>query len=583
MTLSRGKKAAITAAIMLVPALFGGAGTSGKVAQRSHGNAGLRAGASGGSVPVWIFFHRDDRLGTSPPGRRPPQSRRSEERMRLRGASPAASVARILPSREQISSLNGLVLGIRHLSGYFHAVSADVMPERIDEILAVPRVSDVRRVRTFTVREPEIEAGPSRSDTRAHGPLEFGKYGGSFGQLALTGSVELLEAGYNGSGESGAGPQIMIGVLDSGYSLEHEAFSGLDVEIQYDFVGFDSVTSDEPEDYPGQDRHGTLVLGALAGYSEGDLIGPAWGARYILAKTEIVGEETRIEEDKWVAGLEWCDSIGADVVTSSLGYVDWYAPDSLDGETALCTRAADIAVSRGIVVCNAAGNYGYRGPTSIIAPADGFGVIAVGGVYADGTLWSSSSRGPTADGRIKPDLVAQAVQVHSVQYPGSGGYWTYSGTSFASPLVAGLCAQLLEIHPEWSPMTLRDSLLTFATNSESPDNSMGYGIPRGLVTSGLVGPGEERVVTFSCGYPNPFSESTAFDLYSSGWTRVSARVYDVAGRLVRELLDGEPLVLGGTLVWDGRNDEGRDLASGVYFVEFVSPHARRTVKSVRIR
>jgi hypothetical protein len=397
-------------------------------------------------------------------------------------------------------------------------------------------------------------------------------------------ALDLLELGYNGSGGTGGTSQVMIGILDTGFLLDHEAFGRLQVHAQYDFVNDDPVTENEPGDPPGQDKHGTLVLGTIAGYADGYLIGPAWGATYLLAKTEIVGEEIRIEEDNWVAGLEWCDSIGADIVTSSLGYLsDWYDPDyDLDGETAICTRAANRAATRGIVVCNAIGNYGWNGPTSMITPADADSVIAVGGVYSDGTLWGSSSRGPTSDGRIKPDVAAQAVAVQSVAWPYDYGYGVYNGTSFATPLVAGLCAQLLEVHPDWTPVQMRDSLRFHATNSDSPDNSFGWGIVQGLATAGLA-PVSPAADSISSGYPNPFADAVSFDLYSARWTYVSAVIYDASGRRVRTLLREEPLLFGDTVEWDGKSDGGTDVASGVYFIEFISPNIKRVMKIVRIR
>ena len=544
------------------------------VPDRNPGYAGSRTecGSVCEIVPVWIFFDvpPDDSSASSP---------EALARILKRGVPRERSVRLHPPAQSSIDCVRPFVERIRQRSSYFNAVSADVRVEMIRRIIELPCVGKVDAVRIYRrAREPLL---PYKERMPLHAPASpmIGKYGDSFNQLYMIEAVDLLEMGYNGSGDSSSAGQIMIGVLDTGFLLDHYAFDRLDVHAQWDFVNDDPVTENEPGDPLDQDKHGTLVLGTIAGYGEGYLIGPAWGAAFLLAKTEIYDKEIEVEEDNWVAGLEWCDSIGADIVTSSLGYIKWYDPDSLDGETALCTRAANRAVSRGIVVCNAAGNYGL---TSLIAPADADSVIAVGGVYGDGSLWASSSRGPTADGRIKPDVMAQAVSVQSVLYPVDYGYWKYSGTSFSTPLVAGLCAQLLEIHPDWTPMQLKDSLLVHATNSDSPDNDFGWGIVKGLATAG-ISPDGAAGVSFSNGYPNPFGDSVAFDIYSDRWTYVSARIYDSSGRLVRMLLDEEPFLFGGTVEWDGTNDGGRQAASGVYFVEFISPQARQTMKVVRIR
>ncbi len=549
------------------------------VPDRNPGYAGsfAESGSVREIVPVWIFFDAppDDGSASSP---------EALARISRRGTPRERSVRLHPPAQSSIDCIRPLVERIRQRSSYFNAVSADVRAEMIPRIIELPCVGKVDAVRTYRrAREPLL---PDKESMPLHAPASpmIGKYGDSFNQLYMIEAVDLLEMGYNGSGDSSSAGQIMIGVLDTGFLLDHYAFDRLDVHAQWDFVNDDPVTENEPGDPLDQDKHGTLVLGTIAGYGEGYLIGPAWGAAFLLAKTEIYDEEIEVEEDNWIAGLEWCDSIGADIVTSSLGYVKWYdPPDSfLDGETALCTRAANRAVSRGIVVCNAAGNYGYDGATSLIAPADADSVITVGGVYPDGSFWPSSSRGPTADGRIKPDVMAQAVSVQSVLYPVDYGYWKYSGTSFSTPLVAGLCAQILEIHPDWTPMQLKDSLLVHATNSDSPDNDFGWGIARGLATAG-ISPGGAAGVSFSNGYPNPFGDSVTFDIYSDRWTYVSARIYDSSGRLVRMLLDEEPFLFGGTVEWDGTNDGGRQAASGVYFVEFISPQARQALKVVRIR
>jgi hypothetical protein len=532
---------------------------------------------SGGTVPVWIFF-------SGPPDDGAAASRRSIERVSRRGTRGNDPAALHPPSLDSIEEVRPFIERVRRRSSYFNAISADVRVERIARLLEAPGIAKVDAVMKYRRAKPPL---PSKDrdlvPRKTPSATQIGIYGDSFNQLYMIESVDLLEMGYNGSGAAGSSGQMMIGILDTGFLLDHYAFDRLEVHAQWDFVNDDPVTQNEPGDNPDQDRHGTLVLGVIAGYGEGGLVGPAWGASYLLAKTEIIGEEIEIEEDNWVAGLEWCDSIGADIVTSSLGYINWYDPDyDLDGKTALSTIAANRAASRGIIVCNAAGNYGWNGPTSLIAPADADSVITVGGVYADGSLWGSSSRGPTSDGRIKPDLMAQAVSVQSVAYPLDYGYGKYSGTSFATPLVAGLCAQLLEIHPDWTPIRMRDSLRVHATNSGSPDNNFGWGIAKGLATAGFSS-GIDEGVSISNGYPNPFRDSIAFDLYSGRWTYFSAKIYDVSGRTVRTLLLEAPLLFGATVEWDGRNDLGSEVASGVYFAEFMSPQVKRVLKAVRLR
>jgi serine protease AprX len=531
------------------------------------------------TIAVWVFFREEGRAAICR-GRGAQYSnlvsQRAYRRIGLR--APRVDWVGYLPvERDRLEAVRAHALRIRRVSRYFNAVSADVAAREIGPISALPFVARLSRVAVFR-RETPYETAERRAaiGSDGGGPL-VGIYGGSLGQLDQIDVIPLLEMGYDGSGGASWGDPVLICILDTGFNRGHEALRGVNVTAEWDFVQNDSVTTDEDGDLPGQERHGTVVLGAIAGYHEGDLVGPAHGAAYLLAKTEIDGPtEIQSEEDNWVAAVEWADSAGADVISSSLGYIDWYTPSDIDGNTALCTRAADMAVSHGIVVVNSAGNLGTWG--GITPPADGDSVIAVGAVYRDGSIVSFSSRGPTADGRIKPDLVAPGYLVRSVEYGTADGYADYSGTSMAAPLVAGLCAVLVEIHPSWGAVDLRERILETATRSADPDNTYGYGIPRGLSASGLEPTGIPDVAVFSVGYPNPFNETTSFDLFLPRLEPVTARVYDCRGLLVRTLAEGALLKWQWTLTWDGRNNSGSRVAGGVYFLVVESLSSRACAK-----
>ena len=276
---------------------------------------------------------------------------------------------------------------------------------------------------------------------------------------------------------------------------------------------------DGDEDVSGH-PHGTQVLSVIGAYKEGALIGPAYGAEYLLARTEDVASETPVEEDYWIAGVEWADTMGADIVSTSLGYNIWdegtgedYTYEDLDGNTARITIAADWAVERGITVICAAGNEGNDPWHYALFPSDGDSVIAVGAVNPDGSPATFSSRGPTADGRIKPDVAAPGVDVLiAVSAPDS--YALSRGTSYAAPLTAGVAALLLQAHPEWGPMDVREALRRSGDHALGPDNNVGWGVINAEAAMDAEHTLYGRVVDADSG--QPLSMATAI-IYSEGF------------------------------------------------------------------
>jgi len=270
-------------------------------------------------------------------------------------------------------------------------------------------------------------------------------------------------------------------MLDTGYNLQHEALQHIVPVAQYDFIFHDDTTRNQPnQDVASQHNHGTQTLSVIGGMKDRRLYGTAFGAQYILAKTEDVRSETPIEEDNWVAAIEWADSLGADIASTSLGYFDWYTYEDMDGNTAVTTRAADKAVARGIVVVVAAGNWRNKDWHYISAPADADSVIAVGAVDINNQITSFSSAGPTYDGRIKPEVVALGSGVYAVHPNDSTAYLRVAGTSFSTPLTAGVTALLLEAHPTWTPMQVREALMMTADRADNPDNLYGWGLVNAL-------------------------------------------------------------------------------------------------------
>jgi len=358
-------------------------------------------------------------------------------------------------------------------SKWLNAISAYLSPEQIDNINKLSFITGVQPVVTYQRREPVTDKRESIQKILVSPDTMALEYGSSFTQNHTIGVTAAHAMGVNATG-------VLVGMLDTGFNhQEHEAFEKLNVIGEYDFINNDNITRNEDEDgdSPSQHNHGTMVLSLIGGFKEGVLIGPAYGAQYLLAKTEYVPTETQIEEDYWVAGLEWLEQQGAEVVNSSLGYNDWYQYSDMDGNTAVTTRAADIAVQKGVVVVNSAGNEGNKAWRYITAPADGDHVLAVGAVYADGQLTNYSSVGPTYDGRTKPDVLAMGSQVWYALPSKMNGYANSSyGTSFSSPLVAGVAALLLSAHPYLTPFEVQEALKVTASNALTPNNEYGWGI-----------------------------------------------------------------------------------------------------------
>jgi len=275
---------------------------------------------------------------------------------------------------------------------------------------------------------------------------------------------------------------VMVAVFDTGFdTLSHEAFAAMSIVDRHDFVnGDDDVANGRDR---GEGSHGTETLSVLGGWAPGHLIGPAFNATYILAKTEDTSSETPVEEDNWAAAAEWAEARGADVISSSLGYLTFdpgfpsYTPEDMDGQTAISTRAAERAAERGVVVVISAGN---AGPSTLHntlgAPADGRLVLAVGAVNSSGARASFSSVGPSADGRIKPDVAAQGVAVTAAAPGTASAYTSVNGTSFSCPLTAGVAALVLQARPTATVSEIEDVLRATASQAAQPDNLLGWGI-----------------------------------------------------------------------------------------------------------
>lgn len=409
-------------------------------------------------------------------------------------------------------------------------------------------------------------------------------YGQSYDQLELSNIPQVHELGFNGQG-------VTICVMDAGFNnLSHEVFQNMNIIAEWDFVNNDSNVDNESDS--GDGTHGTAVLSILGGFKEGELIGTAYGANFILAKTENTDSETPAEEDNWIAALEWADSIGVYVTSTSLGYLDYDPPyvsytwEDMDGNTALITKAADLAVAKGIVFVNSAGNEGDNANhNTLVAPADGDSVIAVGSVDYLGSRAFYSSVGPTLDGRIKPDVMAMGMGNYVATPYSSSSYAisTIGGTSYSCPIVAGVAAILLSANASLSPMQIRDIFRTTSSNSNNPNNLYGWGIINALaaVDAVITKVDDKNMVDnfyLLTSYPNPFNPSTIIRYAVPKKSFVKIIICNILGSEIKTLVDKEVDIGINETVLDGS-----DLASGIYFVRMLSNNQQKIIKISLIR
>ena len=369
---------------------------------------------------------------------------------------------------------------VRYESRFVWAVSAQVNGRTLGTIAADPGVRRIQPVAVY-VRPRDETRGRRGAPAPRYGPAcaappcalataRTALADTTYGPGAW--AVEQLDVpGVQRLGILGAG--VRIAMLDAGFDTTHPYMAGAQIIAQRDYVG-------QPD--PAGQMHGTATWSLIAANRPGRLVGVAPAAQFILARTEYSPTETRVEEDHWVAAVEMAESLGVDIISSSLGYRSFdngfsYSNQQLTGDVGVTTVAADSAAARGTLVVVAVGNAGPAVQT-LDTPADARGILAVGATDSLGAVTAFSSRGPTADGRFKPEVVAPGRDVRVAST--TGGDTLGSGTSFATPLVAGIAALVQSTRLGRPATELRRGLLDAGGFRNAPDNIHGWGIPDAL-------------------------------------------------------------------------------------------------------
>ena len=396
-------------------------------------------------------------------------------------------------------------------------------------------------------------------------------YGMAYNQIHMLKGDYLHDLGYRGQG-------MVIALLDAG-------FMNADILPVFDSLrAGGQILGTRDFVLPGNNvyheySHGMSVLSTMGGNYPGQMVGTAPGASFWLFRTEDAATENVIEEYNWVSGAETADSVGADVINSSLGYTKFddstwnHTWADLNGHTAISTRGANLAANKGIAVIISAGNEGSQPWRYISVPADGDSVLAIGAVDANGNYAAFSSHG-LSGGAVKPNIAAQG-QMAIVAGPDSSFYYS-SGTSFSSPITAGLVACLWQTKPEVSVSNLYEAIEMSASHYSTPDTLTGYGIPDFSAAINYLGVPDKKIMVNRV-YPNPFSQDVYISCSSTNGNRVEANLYNELGQVVfhttYNLTSGQNLV---------HLNPGKSCLPGVYILTLSSPSFSENIHLIKM-
>ena len=425
-----------------------------------------------------------------------------------------------------VSGIKELGIKVWYSSKWFNMILVETDSSRLQELNDLPYVTNVD-----LVAPGKLGGTNGRSKNgRLRGN---GRSGGAAFQNQLLGVDSMHIQGFTGEG-------MLIGVFDGGFDGANQvaAFEHLrnesKIKATFDFVS-------NTNDVYRYSSHGTQAFSCIGASDPQTMIGTAPEADFILCVTEDVFSEYRVEEYNWLFAAEFADSVGVDVINTSLGYNTFddpsmnYATSDLDGSTAVVSQAASIAATKGMIIVASAGNSGTESWKFITAPADGLDVLAVGAIQHDSVKASFSSFGPTADGRIKPDVVALGVQVSTIDKNGMVALG--NGTSFAAPQVAGLVAGYWQAHPDMSYLEVLDAIRNSASQAGMQNNETGWGLPNFNNTMQLVTGLDETDELGFLVYPNPLFDNLLFIQGNLPTGILGVRLYGSTGQLLaKEML-----------------------------------------------
>ena len=498
------------------------------------------------------------------------------ERALLRRARQGIAVVQTdLPvSACYIDSLKRMGFEVLNTSRWFNSATVRCSPDdfgKLQTVNFIKHIADIRKetsADTVIGKEPDLELlfsflfrkKNAENDSPLYAaPVAF--YGQAADQTGMMNGQALHNRGFRGKG-------MLIAVIDGGF-YKVNRLSGFDNLRNDDRLREVRNFTVETESVWGENNHGTNVFSIIACDLPGRMMGSAPDAEYVLLRSEEIGAEYAVEEDNWVAAVEYADSIGVDVITSSLGYSVFddasqnYCFDDLDGRTSRASLAASMAAARGMIVCVSAGNDGETNWKRISVPADADSIMTVGAVDRNGQYTSFSSVGYTADKRIKPDLMAMGQE--TAYQNSTGNINTGNGTSYSTPLLAGFVACLWQAFPDRGNMEILEMLKRSASHYHEPDSIYGYGVPdfaKLMETATLPSAAQNDSYILSV-LPDTGADGFALFLSPARHGRISIRIRTVSGQQVFSHTD----YLSGydayrlPVVWDA------NFTAGVYVAE----------------
>lgn len=466
----------------------------------------------------------------------------------------------------EVNNASGITVLAR--SKWLNALHIQGSKANIDNLL---NLNFVNRI-DFADKSLNAKPNPNKKESQRfkEDKLKFVEnfnYGNGTNQIQQLNGHILHQNDFTGSG-------MQIAIMDSGFP-NVDTFSAFQrIRDNNQILGGYDFVNRNTNFYAGN-SHGMSVLSTIAAYIDSQFIGTAPDADFYLFITEDNTKETPLEESLWVEAAERADSLGVDVINTSLGYSTFddsnhdYSYSDMDGQTTFITRGAEIAFSRGMILLNSAGNEGNDPWHYIIAPADAPSVLSIGAVNAAGTIAGFSSFGPSSDARIKPDVLAQGSGVYVIN--SSGNIATSAGTSFSSPVMTGVVTCLWQAFPDKTNAEIIQLVKESAHLYLAPTDQEGYGIPNfQSIYSLLSGDTEDPMVDFSL-FPNPVTDRLNFNIPAE-IGEINVEIFNLAGQRIL------------TAVIDSTNPVANiaHMSQGMYIIKVRYNETEDSVKLIKI-